>query len=208
MATLLVSMREMPWAARARHALMYGLIVLALLTPYLLFIQWNGGLRLYFTQASAWAERDRDRAPVVWPGLFDNPDGVSDEARTGGPIGRAIAAVRDNGVAWLYYTRDPAAVFRALPSGRVPTTDSDRPGRAHDPSWCMVADAGRDPRCGVPAQPAGSAAGGPFGTARHPRRLALCGVGESRSQQPLAQRVGRSGSPGRCASSRCRPVRW
>jgi hypothetical protein len=103
MGTALLSMPEMPWAARARHALMYGLIVLALLTPYLLFIQWNGGLRLYFTQASAWAERDRERAPVVWPGLFDNPDGVSDAARTGGPIGRAIAVVRDNGVAWLYY---------------------------------------------------------------------------------------------------------
>jgi hypothetical protein len=104
MATVLVSMSEMPWAARARHALVYGLIVLALLTPYLLFIQWNGGLRLYFSQASAWAERDRDRAPVVWPGLFDNPDGVSDEARTGGPVARAIATVRDNKVAWLYYT--------------------------------------------------------------------------------------------------------
>jgi hypothetical protein len=103
MATVLVSMSELPWAARARHALVYGLIVLALLSPYLLFIEWNGGLFSYFRQASAWAERDRVRAPVVWPGLFDNPDGVSDEARTGGPVARAIATVRDNGVAWLYY---------------------------------------------------------------------------------------------------------
>ena len=54
-------------------------------------------------QASAWAEKDRNRAPVVFPGLFDNPDGVSDAAREGGPLPRAVATVRDNLVAWMFY---------------------------------------------------------------------------------------------------------
>ncbi|HEY7185828.1 MAG TPA: hypothetical protein VH436_04730, partial [Vicinamibacterales bacterium] len=103
MAVALLLMNELTWLARLRHAVIYGALVLALALPYLLFIEWNGGLGVYFRQASAWAERDRDRAPVVWPGLFDNPDGVSEAARTGGPVTRAIASIRDNRVAWMYY---------------------------------------------------------------------------------------------------------
>ena len=103
MAVALLMMGELTWSARLRHAVIYGALVLALAMPYLLFIEGHGGLGLYFRQASAWAERDRDRAPVVWPGLRDNPDGVSDTARTGGPITRTIATIRDNRVAWIYY---------------------------------------------------------------------------------------------------------
>jgi len=103
MAVALLSMRDLTWRQRFRHAAIYGALVLALATPYLLFIQRNGGVGVYFRQASAWAERDRVREPVVWPGLFDNPDGVSDAARQGGPITRAVATVRDNRVAWIYY---------------------------------------------------------------------------------------------------------
>ena len=103
MAVALLMMGELSWRARLRHALVYGALVLALAMPYLLFIETHGGLGVYFRQASAWAERDRDRAPVVWPGLRDNPDGVSDAARTGGPVTRTIATIRDNRVAWIYY---------------------------------------------------------------------------------------------------------
>lgn len=103
MAVALLMMGELTWSARLRQAVIYGALVLALAMPYLLFIEGHGGLGLYFRQASAWAERDRDRAPVVWPGLFDNPDGVSDAARTGGAITRTIATIRDNRVAWIYY---------------------------------------------------------------------------------------------------------
>jgi hypothetical protein len=103
MAVALLLMSELTWSARLRHAVIYGALVLSLAMPYLLFIQWNGGLGGYFRQASAWAERDRDRAPVAWPGLVDNPDGVSDAARNGGAVTRAIATVRDNRVAWIYY---------------------------------------------------------------------------------------------------------
>jgi hypothetical protein len=103
MAALLVFMTDLRWKDRARHYALYLALVAALLLPYFVFIQVNGGVISYFRQASAWAERDRGRAPVVWPGLFDNPDGVSEQAKTGSLIGRPIAVVRDNRVAWLYY---------------------------------------------------------------------------------------------------------
>jgi hypothetical protein len=97
---LMLSLTELRISDRARHAVIYGALVVALAAPYLLFIQFNGGLVSYFQQASAWAERDRVRETVVWPGLFDNPDGVSDAARDGS----RVAVVRDNRDAWMYYT--------------------------------------------------------------------------------------------------------
>jgi len=86
-----------------KYALAYAGVVCLLLAPYFVFIELNGGVISYFQQASAWAERDRDRAPVVWPGLLDNPDGVSEAARAGTWSGRAVATVRDNIVAWTFY---------------------------------------------------------------------------------------------------------
>jgi len=97
---LIVSISELRFADRVRHLVIYGLLVLVLVAPYVVFIQINGGVVSYFRQASAWAERDRAREPVVWPGLFDNPDGESDEAKAGS----LVARVRDNGAAWVYYS--------------------------------------------------------------------------------------------------------
>ncbi|HKH71078.1 MAG TPA: hypothetical protein VKA59_06985 [Vicinamibacterales bacterium] len=99
-AVLMLSISELRFADRVRHLVIYGLLVVALVLPYFLFIQMNGGVVSYFRQASAWAERDRAREPIVWPGLFDNPDGESNEAKAGS----LIAKVRDNGAAWVYYT--------------------------------------------------------------------------------------------------------
>ena len=96
---LMLSLTELRIVDRVRHAVIYGLLVAALVAPYFIFIQANGGLVSYFRQASAWAERDRAREPIVWPGLTDNPDGVSDAAKAGS----VVAAVRDNGDAWMYY---------------------------------------------------------------------------------------------------------
>jgi hypothetical protein len=103
MAVLLIFLTSLPWRERLRHALLYGALVMALLVPYLVFIQGNGGVVSYFRQASAWAEKDRNRAPVVWPGLFENPDGISDAARRSAGLGHATAVVRDNIVAWTFY---------------------------------------------------------------------------------------------------------
>jgi len=99
-AVLMLSLSELPLKERLRHFVIYGAIALALVTPYFVFIQMNGGVVSYFRQASAWAERDRAREPIVWPGLFDNPDGESDAAKAGS----LVAQVRDNGAAWVYYT--------------------------------------------------------------------------------------------------------
>jgi hypothetical protein len=99
-AVVMLSIRQLRLADRIRHLAIYGLLVVVLVAPYFVFIQMNGGLVSYFRQASAWAERDRAREPVVWPGLFDNPDGESDEAKAGS----LVAKVRDNGAAWVYYT--------------------------------------------------------------------------------------------------------
>jgi len=63
-----------------------------LLAPYLVFIERSGGVYTYFRQASEWAARDRERAPVEWPGLVDYPSGVSDDARSGAAVERVVAA--------------------------------------------------------------------------------------------------------------------
>jgi 4-amino-4-deoxy-L-arabinose transferase-like glycosyltransferase len=103
MAVLLLLMERQRWLDRLKHAVIYGALVGALLAPYLMFVQLNGGVVSYFEQAAAWADRDRDRAPVVWPGLFENPDGVSDEAQSPNVVTRGVAVVRDNITAWTFY---------------------------------------------------------------------------------------------------------
>jgi hypothetical protein len=100
---LLVLLRSASWWLRVRQALVYAALVLALAAPYIAFLELNGGAVNYFRTAATWAERDRDRAEVVWPGLFENPDGVSPDAETGGPLTRRLATVRDNWAAWGYY---------------------------------------------------------------------------------------------------------
>jgi hypothetical protein len=92
-----------PWRVRAGHAIAGAAMTCLLLAPYLAFIESNGGLAFYVRQAADWAEKDRSRAPIVWPGLFDNPEGVSEAAHAGSAPRRAAAVIGDNRVAWLYY---------------------------------------------------------------------------------------------------------
>jgi hypothetical protein len=101
-ATLLLA-SHVPWTERARYAVFYGAVSLALVSPYLLFIQLNGGLGEYRRQATEWVAEERARTPVQWPGLFDNPGSASADAREGMAFTRAVGVVRDNRVAWLYY---------------------------------------------------------------------------------------------------------
>jgi hypothetical protein len=112
-AALLALMTGTPWRDRLRHAAVYGALVIAMLAPYLAFIELNGGFLQYTEQSAAWAARERARAPIEFPGLFDNPDGASPAST--GPAGpaRAIAAIRDNWVAWLFYA-EIALPFIAL----------------------------------------------------------------------------------------------
>lgn len=129
MAVLLVQLRHIPWAQRLKHAVIYGLLVVAMSAPYLLFIQRNGGVMAYFEQASAWADRDRDRAPVVFPGLFENPDGVAEETEQATGLSRVVWVLRDNMVAWITYT-EVALPFLALFVLWM-SSDGGRPGWQH-----------------------------------------------------------------------------
>jgi len=112
-AALLLIHRELSLFDRCRHAIVYAALVTALLGPYLLFIQMNGGVGEYFEEASAWAARDRERAPVVWPGLFEYPDGRSTVPDNATPA-RAVAAIQDNAVAFLYYVEIALPLFAAV----------------------------------------------------------------------------------------------
>ena len=130
-ATTLALASHITWGARAKYALLYGVLTLAMLTPYLVFIQLNGGLLEYRRQAAEWVAEERARTPIQWPGLFDNPDGVSEDARRGAPLERTIAVVRDNRVAWLYYFEItlPLVALLVLAAAR----DAGRPGWPHAP---------------------------------------------------------------------------
>ena len=59
--------------ARMRHALIYGLLVVALLSPYLVYLQVHGGVVTHAVSANSWAQRDRARAPLVLPYFSASP---------------------------------------------------------------------------------------------------------------------------------------
>jgi hypothetical protein len=103
-ASLLVFLRELTWRDRLRHAAVYAGLAIALLAPYFVFIEMNRGLANYFRDASAWAARDRERAPFVWPGLFEDRGEAMEAAAGASPPARAVAVIRDNFPAWMFYT--------------------------------------------------------------------------------------------------------
>ena len=117
---------DVPWKERGRHALLYIATCLVLLLPYAVFVQFNGGVVSYGQQVAAWAERERERTPLEWPGLFDNPEGISETARRGSMLARSLATVQDNMVAWTYYLElaVPVVVLLILVGSR----DGFRPG--------------------------------------------------------------------------------
>jgi hypothetical protein len=125
-AVLLALLRQLSWNERIRHAVVYGLLTIALLSPYLLFIQMNGGAVRYFEQAFSWATRERERTEIVWPGLLDYPDGISEETRNASALTKPVSVIRDNATAWWYYFELglPFVAMAALSLSR----DAFRPG--------------------------------------------------------------------------------
>jgi hypothetical protein len=128
-AATLVLARDVPWRERLRHAMAFVGVAAALVLPYLLFVQMNGGLAQYFQDAISWTTRERSRAPFVWPGLFDNPDGASAAQQSGSLFWRPAAIVQDNLVAWVFYLEVllPVLVLGLL----AVTRDALRPGWPH-----------------------------------------------------------------------------
>ena len=96
-ATLLLLLTDLPWRVRVGHLLGYTLTTVLILSPYLLFVEVNGGIVSYFEQAAAWASRDRGRAPLVFPSVL--LDGA------GGPwsAGAWLGSLRANPVPWIFY---------------------------------------------------------------------------------------------------------
>jgi hypothetical protein len=102
-AALFVLVPGLTRSERLRHAVVYVAVTVALLTPYFLFVQLNGGVLSYFEGVSSWALRERQRTEIVWPGLFDHPNGVSSGAQEAPTFLRPLWIVRDNDTAWWYY---------------------------------------------------------------------------------------------------------
>jgi len=100
---LLVLNGGLSWKERLRHGVLYAVLTIAVLTPYVAFVQLNGGVAAYVEQVTSWAARDQERAPREWPGLFDYPNGVSSETQEVPALLKPIWVVRDNSTAWWYY---------------------------------------------------------------------------------------------------------
>lgn len=62
-----VARHDLGWRRQVRAAFLYGVTVLLILSPYLVYLQVNGGVLRHFATAYRWSERDRDRAPLVLP---------------------------------------------------------------------------------------------------------------------------------------------
>src|SRR5262249_39136590 len=56
---LLALMTDVPIRERVRHGLIYSGLVVLLLSPYLVYVQANGGLAFQFQTANSWSQRDR-----------------------------------------------------------------------------------------------------------------------------------------------------
>lgn len=67
MLVVLLAHEGMSWRDRWRQAAGYGGTVIALIAPYLLYLQVHGGVVQHFVTASAWAVRDMGRSPLHWP---------------------------------------------------------------------------------------------------------------------------------------------
>lgn len=73
---------SLSWRERARQVVLYGALVVALLSPYLVYLQVNGGVVTHFVTANAWAQHDRERAPLVLPEWERGPL-IGDAAKEG-----------------------------------------------------------------------------------------------------------------------------
>jgi hypothetical protein len=58
---------------RVRQTFAYGLLVVLLLSPYLIYLQVHGGVVRHVATANAWSQRDRARAPLVLPSFALSP---------------------------------------------------------------------------------------------------------------------------------------
>ena len=102
---------------------------LAMVAPYLVFIQLNGGLeRVPSAGDGVGRRRARADACPVARTLRQSRRRVGGGAQ-GAPLQRAVAVVRDNRVAWLYYFEIALPILALLVVGL--SRDAFRPGWPH-----------------------------------------------------------------------------
>ena len=109
---VLLSIGNMPVGQRAKQALIYAVTLVALLTPYLAYLQFNGGIERHFVTTYAWSERDYGRSPRVLP-TFERRD-VFQDAETDAPASEwwehaPFAGLSEYSTFWLFW------FFMALP---------------------------------------------------------------------------------------------
>jgi hypothetical protein len=99
MATLLLCIQQPGLRARLRHATVYALLVLGLLTPYFVYLSLNGGFLFQARTALSWSERDRARAPLILPEFTTVPQPAEDDDAPGAVVALATA----NSIPWTFY---------------------------------------------------------------------------------------------------------
>ncbi len=109
---LLVTVRGMPWLERLKQGAIYGVALLVLLTPYLTYLQVNGGITRHFMTTYAWSARDFSRAPRVLPTLEWHP--LFEDVATDAPASEwwehaPFAVLAEYSTFWLFW------LFMALP---------------------------------------------------------------------------------------------
>jgi len=66
-AVVVAARRDAGWPSQFRQVVLYAVTLLLLLSPYLIYLQVNGGVVRHFDTAYRWSQRDRGRAPLVLP---------------------------------------------------------------------------------------------------------------------------------------------
>jgi hypothetical protein len=96
-------MSDVPWRSRLHHGLIYVALVVLLLTPYLMYLSVNRGILFQLQTATSWSQRDRARAPLVWP-TFTSDTGVDDSAssRPSTRIARLLVANQEASIFYLF----------------------------------------------------------------------------------------------------------
>lgn len=109
---LLLTVSGTGWLERAKQGLIYGVATLVLLTPYLAYLQVNGGIKRHFLTTYAWSVRDFTRSPRVLPELERRP--LFEDTATDVPASEwwehaPFVALAEYSTFWLFW------FFMALP---------------------------------------------------------------------------------------------
>jgi hypothetical protein len=101
---LLIVVRGVPLIDRGKQAVVYGATTFALLCPYLIYLQVNGGIVRHFVTTYAWAAREYRRTSIVLPSFEWRPlfRDVSDAPASEWWEHAPFIALHDHSSFWLF----------------------------------------------------------------------------------------------------------